>query len=222
MTPQVIIDRRFRGPPESGNGGYACGRAAAFLKGDLEVTLRRPPPLGTPLEVIINGRDRVSLSEESGPVAEGCRTRLNLPVPSTPSFDQALRAAEAYTGFREHFYPTCFVSGPARKTGDGLRIFAGPLPGKNCFAAPWIPCRSLCDDTGRVNPEYVLAALDCPGYFAINRNTHRNMLLGRLAAALRHQPNADDRCVIVGWPILSEGRKHTGSRCRRRHRRSPC
>lgn len=208
MSTRIIIDRRFRGPPESGNGGYVCGRAAAFLEGDAEVTLHRPPPLGTPLNVVIHGSERVTLGDESGPVAEGRRTGLNLPVPLTPSFDQALRAAEAYTGFRDHIYPTCFVCGPARNTGDGLRIFAGPLSGKNGVAAPWIPHRSLGDNTGRVKTEYVWAALDCPGYFAINRDTHRSMLLGRLAAALRHQPNTGDRCVIVGWPILSEGRKH--------------
>lgn len=34
------------------------------------------------------------------------------------------------------------------------------------------------------------------------------MLLGRLAASLRHNPNIGDRCAIVGWPIQSEGRKH--------------
>lgn len=208
MSTRIIIDRRFRGPPESGNGGYVCGRVAAFLEGDAEVTLHRPPPLGTPLNVVIHGSERVTLGDESGPVAEGRRTGLNLPVPLTPSFDQALRATEAYTGFRDHIYPTCFVCGPARNTGDGLRIFAGPLSGKNGVAAPWIPHRSLGDNTGRVKTEYVWAALDCPGYFAINRDTHRSMLLGRLAAALRHQPNTGDRCVIVGWPILSEGRKH--------------
>jgi hypothetical protein len=71
MTTRVKIDRRFCGPPESGNGGYVCGRAAAFLEGDVEVTLRRPPPLGTPLDVVIHGRDRVSLSDESGLVADG-------------------------------------------------------------------------------------------------------------------------------------------------------
>lgn len=208
MSTRIIIDRRFRGPAESGNGGYVCGRVAAFLEGDAEVTLHRPPPLGTPLNVVIHGSERVTLGDESGPVAEGRRTGLNLPVPLTPSFDQALRATEAYTGFRDHIYPTCFVCGPARNTGDGLRIFAGPLSGKNGVAAPWIPHRSLGDNTGRVKTEYVWAALDCPGYFAINRDTHRSMLLGRLAAALRHQPNTGDRCVIVGWPILSEGRKH--------------
>jgi hypothetical protein len=133
---------------------------------------------------------------------------LNLSVPFTPSFDQALRAAEAFTDFRKHFYPTRFVCGPARKTEDGLRIFAGPLPGKNGIAAPWIPHRSPCDDTGKMNTEYIWAALDCPGYFAINRDTQRYMLLGRLTAALRHKPNSGDRCVIVGWPIQSEGRKH--------------
>ena len=41
----IVIDRRFRGPAESGNGGYACG---VFARGEeAEVTLRLPPPLET-------------------------------------------------------------------------------------------------------------------------------------------------------------------------------
>ena len=92
---RVKIERRFCGPPESVNGGYVCGRVTGFLEGNVDITLRRPPPLGTPLDVSIYGSYRVSLSDESGLVAEGRRTRLNLPIPFTPSFDQALRAAEA-------------------------------------------------------------------------------------------------------------------------------
>ena len=37
--------QRTRGPPESGNGGYACGTLGTLLAGPAEVTLRRPPPL---------------------------------------------------------------------------------------------------------------------------------------------------------------------------------
>ena len=43
------IDPRFNGPPGSGNGGYTCGLVAGLLGGPAEVTLRLPPPLGTPL-----------------------------------------------------------------------------------------------------------------------------------------------------------------------------
>ena len=41
----------------------------------------------------------------------------------------AIPAAELLTPVKphEHPLPTCFVCGPARAKGDGLRIFAGPL-----------------------------------------------------------------------------------------------
>jgi len=48
MTERVTIDRRFRGPSDSGNGGYVCGVVAALVGGPAEVTLRSPPPLDRP------------------------------------------------------------------------------------------------------------------------------------------------------------------------------
>lgn len=41
----VVIDGRFNGPPDSGNGGYVCGVVAAALGEPCIATLRRPPPL---------------------------------------------------------------------------------------------------------------------------------------------------------------------------------
>jgi hypothetical protein len=43
----ITIARRFRGPPNSGNGGYVCGMLARYITGAAEVTLRAPPPLET-------------------------------------------------------------------------------------------------------------------------------------------------------------------------------
>src|SRR6202011_2252751 len=51
MTDSLVIPSRFCGPPGSGNGGYVCGRIAAYLDGPVTVTLRRPPPLATPMAV---------------------------------------------------------------------------------------------------------------------------------------------------------------------------
>ena len=41
----IIINRRYCGPPNSGNGGYVCGRLARHISGGAEITLRSPPPL---------------------------------------------------------------------------------------------------------------------------------------------------------------------------------
>jgi hypothetical protein len=47
----LTIPSRFNGPAGIGNGGYVCGRIAAYVDGPATVTLRRPPPLDTPMEV---------------------------------------------------------------------------------------------------------------------------------------------------------------------------
>src|SRR5215213_4316915 len=76
--PDVVIERRFNGPPDSGHGGYSAGRAAALVDGPAEVTLRRPPPLETPLTV---RRDDggAALCLFCGPVGDG-----RFAVPWTP------------------------------------------------------------------------------------------------------------------------------------------
>jgi hypothetical protein len=52
VADQITIPKRFCGPPESGNGGYVCGLLAGYVNGDAEVTLRLPPPLDRPLDVV--------------------------------------------------------------------------------------------------------------------------------------------------------------------------
>ena len=52
---QVIIARRFRGPPDSGNGGYSCGLLARHFDGPVEVTLKAPPPVDTPMAIVGDG-----------------------------------------------------------------------------------------------------------------------------------------------------------------------
>jgi hypothetical protein len=50
------IAARFNGPPGSANGGITAGRLAAYVGAPVvEVTLRRPPPLGVDLRVEASG-----------------------------------------------------------------------------------------------------------------------------------------------------------------------
>src|SRR5207249_1626462 len=51
LPEQVVIARRFSGPPDSAHGGYACAMVARYIDGTAEVSLRSPPPLERPLAV---------------------------------------------------------------------------------------------------------------------------------------------------------------------------
>jgi hypothetical protein len=124
----IIIDKRYRGPPNSGNGGYVCGRLARHIPGGAEVTLRAPPPLDKQLDVVATDAGLWELRDGATVVATGRPASVELARPEKASFDEAC-AAELLTPVKphEHPLPTCFVCGPARAQGDGLRIFAGPL-----------------------------------------------------------------------------------------------
>jgi hypothetical protein len=126
VAETVVIDHRFCGPPASANGGYACAMAAQWLDGPSEVTLRAPPPLGKPLHVQ-RRREGVALVDDDRLIAEAMPTRVQVDVPAPVSLAAARRASSRYPWHDGHPYPTCFVCGPQRDAGDGLRIFAGPV-----------------------------------------------------------------------------------------------
>jgi hypothetical protein len=195
----VVIDPRFNGPPDSGNGGYTCGLVAELVRGGAEVTLRRPPPLGRALAVERDG-DAVRLLDREDVVAEGVPADVDLDVPVPVSLEEAERAAARYPGFERHAFPTCLVCGPARAEGDGLRIFAGPVDGRPVFAAPWrVPAE--------VDRRLVWASLDCPGAIAVGFPERGETVLGRLAARVDAVPHVGSRCVVVAWPLGEDGRK---------------
>ena len=124
IVETLTIDRRFRGPAQSGNGGYVCGRIARHVPGTAQVRLAIPPPLDTPLEIdVTDGVAR--LMSGTTLVGEGRPAELDIEAPAPVSFEAATQRSKHYHGFDEHTFPECFVCGPHRKPGDGLRIFAG-------------------------------------------------------------------------------------------------
>jgi len=82
------------------------------------------------------------------------------------------------------------------------------VPARNLVAAPWIPDASLAGDDGKVLPEFCWSALDCPGAFSFDAPAGTPKLLGEFAAALTGSVAAGERCVVLGWEISSDGRKH--------------
>ena len=210
----MIIARRFRGPPESGNGGYVCGSLGSRLSGAAEVTLRVPPPLEQELAVEHLPERRARLCAGELVVAEAAPALVDLEPPAAVTFDEAVAASRGYPWFETHPYPSCFVCGAQREPGDGLRIFPGAVAGREVAAAPWIPDASLAGDDGRVRPEIVWASLDCPSWYGMLcfHEWHGMALLGRLAARIDALPRAGEPCVCVGWFRAREGRKiHTAS-----------
>ena len=159
----VAIDRRFCGPPSSGNGGYVGGLLATHIDGGAEITLRVPPPLEQRLDITAGTDGAVELRAADIVIATARPVRLDISDIPPATFSEAEEAARR-TPYdeRNHTLPTCFVCGPARAEGDGLRAThyphaaprtcrtaAGcgpylsssshvrkPRPGKNCRAGP--------------------------------------------------------------------------------------
>jgi hypothetical protein len=201
----VVVAQRFCGPETSGNGGYVSGLLGKALGGAVEVTLKAPPPLDTPLTL---ARTETGATLRHGEVALAVARpqALDIAAPPAPALDEAEAASARYAGLKFHLYPHCFVCGPARAAGDGLRIFAGPSEDESRVIGPWIPEGLACDADGRVEPEFVWAALDCPGFFAFMKTMPA--LLGRMNAQIYGRPRLGERCVVAGWKIASKGRKH--------------
>ncbi len=212
MRTQIRIEPRFNGPPDSANGGYVCGLMAATVNQPLSVRLHNPPPLWIDLTLCfdnVSGKWHLLHDERLIAAANIAHEHvyLNAHVPRPPDYERALSASLHFTGHHQHPFPDCFVCGPHRAMHEGLRIFPGKMTESNLVAAPWMPDASLDDGQGKVRPEYIWAALDCPGYFA-SVMPGRTALLGELAVHIDRNVRIDEPCVIIGWQILIEGRKH--------------
>jgi len=213
VPEQVVIDPRFCGPPDSGHGGYSCSLVGERIDGAAEVSLRLPPPIGKPLSLERRDDGTVVLTDGDALVAEGAPAQLDdVDVPEPVSVAQAVEASRRFFGFHsEHPFPGCFVCGPGRAPGDGLRIFAGQVSGRpDLFAAPWTPDELLGGDDGLVRPEFVWSALDCPTGNALAGalESARPVLLARLAVEVSGPVPVGEPHVLVSWRRGSEGRKH--------------
>ena len=225
---ELIIPTRYRGPARSGNGGWTSGSLAEHVASTaeapaVEVTLRQPPPLETPLTV-----RQVAADDPANPRGIALTVLLagDVPVAEAREVDDALStveevatdvAAEAmghYAGLRTHPFPGCFACGTDREQGDGLRIFPGPVPGRaDTVASLWVPDASLAVsgdlvDAGleRVGTATTWAALDCVGGWSEDLEG-RPSVLGRMTARVDALPVVGEPHVVVGQRRGADGRK---------------
>jgi hypothetical protein len=216
----IIVPARFNGPPDSGNGGYTCGLVAKALGGGpAQVMLKAPPPLDRELSVEhLDGSVRVHDGDTV--VAEGRHAEVDVKPPAPVDLGEAAAAAE-HGPFLDpsHPFPSCFVCGPLRNEGDGLRIFAGPVEGRYApgnagqpvYAAAWTPAESLAGPDGALPAEMVWAALDCPTSGPVaNDGTQpgfKPIVLGRLAARIDRPVIAGRPHGVLSWEVSVDGRK---------------
>jgi hypothetical protein len=195
---EITFAHRFRGPLTSANGGYACGRLAAFVDApEVEVTLRLPPPLERPLTVERDG-DTARLLDGGALVAEARPASLDIEAPAPVSVELADAAREHHVRDWTPDFRECYVCGVR---DDGLEIRVGLVAGREpLHASPLVLEESA--------PEIVWAAIDCPGAFAVAGEGRGDVVLGRMAARVDRVPAAGEQCLVMSWPIAVDGRKH--------------
>ncbi|NHI19644.1 hypothetical protein H9L10_00870 [Phycicoccus endophyticus] len=209
----MTVPRRFRGPPDSGNGGWVSGTLAGHVRTTGEhpavtVRLNAPPPLDRPLPVVGDSGELLAagatlrlldgdvLVATAASVAE-----LDQPLPAPAPLEAARAAEQRFEGRHAHPFPTCFVCGTDREPGDGLRLAPGPLTdGTGRYATTW---RAPQD----VDRPMVWAALDCPGGWSAGV-AGRPMVLGTMTARVWRVPTPGEELVVTAWPRGAEGRKH--------------
>ncbi len=205
---QLQVAQRFCGPPTSANGGYICGLVSDAIGEDVTVRLLAPPPLDTPLQLAPEaeaGRWVVTLGGQR--LIEARRETLDFQVPAPVAYIDALDAALHMPTADQHPCPGCFVCGPSRARGDGMRLFAGPVAGRDdVVATSWRPAAEFCAADGKVRPEIIAAALDCPGFQAL-RTGLQPWLLGEYHCRIDRRVHAEEPCVIVGWKLEEKGRR---------------
>src|SRR5262249_26803712 len=139
------------------------------------------------------------------------------PAPvSVRAATDAMAASSAHALFSngglQHPFPTCFVCGPKRGVGDGLRIFPAAVNG-DVFAAAWVPDPEFGDEASHLRTEFLWAAMDCPTGFAAGFPVAGTLVTGRLAVRQIAPVRTGASCVLMSWPLGVEGRKHFSAAC---------
>lgn len=211
MRTTISVAAQFRGPPNSVNGGYACGVMGRMIVGAFTAVLRGPPPLDTPI-VMIQADGGVRLESQAGDLIGEARTADAGAIPApplVPSLAAAIAAGSGFPGLHGPFHPVCFCCGDEVAEGVGLRVFVGQLAGAaaGVVAGPWTPNPVFADAEGLVPAEVIWAALDCPGVVSWVVTGGGHGMLGTMTAELIRRPAVGETCIVLAWPIEQSGRK---------------
>jgi hypothetical protein len=204
------IDEAHSGFPGIAHGGYLGGLLARELAapGAVEVAFRRPARTGRDLDLALDG-ERLLARDGDQVVAEASPVRLEIASIPPVSLDAAHTAAASYPAASDHPFPGCCCCGPG--SAVGLRIFPGPVAGRDVMAAPWRPRADLAGPGGAVALEHLWTALDCPAIWAlvltIPLGAPEQLVTGRMSVEVRGHVEPGRELVVASWPLHAEGRK---------------
>jgi len=201
----VLIANRYNGPPDSANGGYACGAFSGLVTPAAEkppvVVLHAPPPLATELEVRPGAR-RTQVWHGDLLVATVGPGSPKVPEAEPVTVETARRAESTFEGHTGHPFPTCFVCGVESTPVAGFPLAPGRVTGRDLVACTWTP---EAGNDGAVPLELVWSALDCPGGWA-GDPTRVPMVLGRMSAIVHTRPDPGRVHVVTGQLWRRHGR----------------
>ena len=206
MTELVIDTGTAAG--DSANGGYTCGRVGRArrrrARSRSRCGCRRRS--SAPLAVVARHGEasRCATARRSSPRRGRARARPRAAAPRRRRRGARAprRATRAPTSTRS---PSASSAGRRASRATGCVLRPGPVDGER-RRRRWTP--DVVRGDGR-RAEFVWAALDCPGAFAVELGRPRGTrVLGRLTARIDRAPGARARrCVVVGWPLGGEGRR---------------
>jgi hypothetical protein len=208
----VTIPRRFNGPPDLGHGGYSCGAVAILVDSPIaSVSLRRPIPLDTPMQVR-RGADGVVTVLDGGEVAaEGEPAALELEVPDPVGIEAAREARTRNQWIGRHPFPTCFGCGTERDRAEAIATILGPVEGHEVLADTWVPQDEFADSDGAVSRLFVWSALDCPTGSVIAHDSGPHVLARLTVDPTLAPVRAGEEHVLMAWRRAVDGRKIRGA-----------
>jgi hypothetical protein len=189
------ISQVYQGPPDSANGGYACGlfvqQAAQSLgtSTPLAVQLHAPPPLGAELTIKRTSR-RIHVWSGQGIVATVSPDATEVELLPPVSHQAAEAASEGFAGRVFHPFPTCVICGSGRTDQAAFHLSPGPLDGQDgSVACTWTP-------RSEVSVELMWAVLDCPGGWTLDQ-VPAPWVLSRMTARIASFPVPGETTVAV-------------------------
>ena len=203
LLREVVIGRRFNGPPDSANGGYACGVLARFLPSRRRshcACRRRSAAARRTLRR--GGRGAAcSTATPSSPKA-GRRTAIEVEPPARPSFDEAVAAGCSPPVARRSPSALGLLRLQPRSAATGVsRVAWSRSP-----APTAVTQRSFVPDAERRRGRPGLAGgrlgrARLPQLPAGPMERGPVALLGRMAASREREIRAGERLVAVGWSL---------------------